>query len=280
MTQSSNPLKQFFRQPALYVKLPSGGQYWPKGSLEMPPNQELPVLPMTAIDEITYRTPDALFNGSAVVSVIESCIPAVKDAWGAPSIDISAMLMAIRIASFGSEMTVESTCPACKKSEEYVSDLHGLMANIRTPDFAETIKHGDLEIFFRPVSYKEISALNTRQFDQQRVVTMLPDADMPEAEKIKLLDKAMQEIAELTLQAIKFSINGIRTPAAFVTEPGFIDEFLKNCDRKLFNEIKDAAVHLRESSENEPMKITCTNCQHEYSQTVVLDASNFFDLAS
>lgn len=60
MTQSANPLKQFFRQPAIYLRLPSNGDFWPAGSLQMTPNSELPVYPMTAIDEITYRTPDAL----------------------------------------------------------------------------------------------------------------------------------------------------------------------------------------------------------------------------
>jgi hypothetical protein len=60
MTQSANPLKAFFRQPAIYLKLPSDGAYWPEDAIEFPANRELPVYPMTAVDEITYRTPDAL----------------------------------------------------------------------------------------------------------------------------------------------------------------------------------------------------------------------------
>ena len=81
---SNNPLRQYFRQPAIYVRLPSAGQFYPPGALTIPANGEIPVLPMTAIDEITYRTPDALFNGSAVVSVIQSCVPSIKDAWQMP----------------------------------------------------------------------------------------------------------------------------------------------------------------------------------------------------
>ena len=54
---SNNPLSQYFRQPAIYIKLPSQGSYYPPGALEMPENGEIPVFPMTAIDEITYRTP-------------------------------------------------------------------------------------------------------------------------------------------------------------------------------------------------------------------------------
>ena len=89
-----NPLTQYFRQPSIYIKLPSQGNYYPAGAIEMPQNGELPVLPMTAIDEITYRTPDALFSGQAVINVIQSCIPAIKDAWAIPSIDIDTILVA------------------------------------------------------------------------------------------------------------------------------------------------------------------------------------------
>ena len=67
---SDNPLKQYFRRPAVYLKLPSGGLGYPEGTIDMPDTGELPVYPMTAIDEITSRTPDALFNGTAVVEVI------------------------------------------------------------------------------------------------------------------------------------------------------------------------------------------------------------------
>ena len=98
MTQSANPLRQYFRQPAIYLRLPTSGDHWPEGSINIPPNGELPVLPMTAIDEITYRTPDALFNGQAVVDVIQSCVPSIKNAWAAPAPDINALLTAVRIA--------------------------------------------------------------------------------------------------------------------------------------------------------------------------------------
>ena len=68
MSQTNpNPLSQYFRQPVIYIKLPSNGKFYPPGTLDMPANNELPVLPMTAIDEITYRTPDALFDQIAAM---------------------------------------------------------------------------------------------------------------------------------------------------------------------------------------------------------------------
>ena len=108
---SDNPLSNYFRRPSIYIKLPSEGKFYPPGMLDMPPNEEIPVYPMTAIDEISYRTPDALFNGSAVVNVISSCVPNIKDPWAMPSIDLDTVLSAIRIASYGHTLEIETTCP-------------------------------------------------------------------------------------------------------------------------------------------------------------------------
>ena len=65
MTQTSNPLQQFFRQPALYIRLPSEGRQWPPGSINMPPNQEIPVLPMNARQGMSRGVDISLDNALA-----------------------------------------------------------------------------------------------------------------------------------------------------------------------------------------------------------------------
>ena len=155
MTQTANPLKQFFRQPAIYLSLPSAGNFWPKEAIRLPANKELPVLPMTAIDEITYRTPDALFNGTAVVNVIHSCVPSITDAWSAPSTDINSILGAIRIASYGHNMEIDSTCPSCNTEGEYGVDLRTVLENLTTLNYDVPMQQGDLTFTFRPMTYQE-----------------------------------------------------------------------------------------------------------------------------
>ena len=280
MTQFANPLKQYFRQPAIYMRLPTGGKYWPAGTLDMPQNGEIPVYPMTAIDEITYRTPDALFNGQAVVSVIQSCIPSVKNAWAAPSADVNSMLVAIRLASYGHELEISSTCPACETVEDYAVDLRNVLDQLKLPDFETTLQYGDLEIAFTPVSYEQQNRSNQSQFEEQQMIRSATDSDMPEDEKLKRLNDAMRRITELTIEAIKWSISGIRTPSAIVSEPEYIQEFLLNSDRKLFSLIRDRVIDLRKISELKPLDIKCGNCSHDYHQTVTLDMTSFFEPAS
>jgi hypothetical protein len=280
MNQIFNPLRQYFRRPSIYLKLPSKGEFWPEGSLEGTENGELPVFPMTAIDEITYRTPDALFNGEAVVSVIQSCIPSVKNAWDAPVSDVNPILVAIRIASYGHELELGTTCPACTHEADYTLDLRIVLDQLKSPDFNTTIKHGDLEISFQPISYRQQHETNNTQFEEQRTIQLIPGSDLPDDEKVKRLNSALKRITELTVLALKHSIAGIRTPQNIVTEPEFIEEFLNNCDRKLFNIVRDHVIALRQSSELKPLHIKCTECSHEYDQPLTLDMASFFEPAS
>ena len=280
MSQSANPLKQYFRQPSVYLRLPSNGNFWPKGAITMPPNQELPVLPMTAIDEITYRTPDALFNGSAVVNVIQSCIPDIRDAWVAPGTDINSILVSIRIASFGHEMEINSECPACKNTDEYTIDLRVILDNLQMPDYVTPLNEGDLEITLQPMTYKDQNDVNLKQFEQQRIIQSVPESDMPDEQKLEMLNQSLQKITELTVSALKWNIASIRTPQVLVTDPDHIEEFLRNSDRKLFVKIRDLIIEKRSASEFKPIQIKCAACEHEYKQTVTLDQTSFFDQAS
>jgi bacterioferritin-associated ferredoxin len=278
--QSNNPLKQYFRQPSIYIRLPSNGQYWESDALDLPENRELPVYPMTAVDEITYRTPDALFNGQAVVDVVHSCIPSIKNAWETPVTDMNSILVSIRIASYGHAMEVGTECPSCKHVDEFSLDLRTVLDQLKAPDFNETIKHGDLEITFKPMTYRDQNASNLEQFENQRMIRLIPNSDLDDDEKLKRMTEIMKSITMLTVRALEHSIAGIRTPGAFVTEPEFIREFLTSCDRTVFAAIRDHAVKLRLASELTPVQLTCSECSNEYQQQLSLDMASFFAPAS
>ena len=277
---TSNPLRQFFRQPAIYLRLPSGGNFWPANSLDMPTNGELPVFPMTAIDEITYRTPDALFNGQAVVNVVESCIPNIKNAWHIPSQDFNAVMVAIRIASYGHNMDLTTTCPSCATEGDFGLDLRSVLDRLRSPDYGQSVQAGPLEISFRPMDYQQQNAISTEQFENQRMIQVIPDSDLAEAEKVQRMTDIMFRIQRLTTRVMAMTIASIRTPQAMVTESEFIQEFLENCDRDIYAAIRDQAVELRRSAELEPLPMKCGSCGHEHSQTLNLDQASFFVPAS
>lgn len=280
MNQSVNPLRQFFRQPKLYVRLPSDGQFWPQGSLDMPPNRELPVLPMTAIDEITYRTPDALFNGAAVVNVVQSCMPNIKNAWHIPAIDLNTILVAIRIASYGNDLEVDTKCPHCDAEHSFSVNLRGVLDQMEMPDFSKSLTANGVEIYFKPLSYEQQSAINTAQFEQQRILTQLPSSDLSDDEKTNLLNSTLEAITKITIQAITNTISAIRTPQTLVSEAEFIQEFLVNCEHSMYADIRAHAIKLRTSDELKPLKITCSDCTKDFEQPFTMDTASFFGNAS
>lgn len=280
MSQNSNPLKQFFRRPSIYIRLPSAGRFWQQGSLDIPQNGEIPVFPMTAIDEITYRTPDALFNGQAVVDVIQSCVPAIRNAWHMPNIDTNALLVAIRIASYGHDLEMTTGCPNCGTQDDFTVDLRNALDTLGQPDYNQPLIIGDLEIACRPMTFEQQNNNSIDQFSGKKMLSNIPESGLSDAEKLEKMTELLKNITTLTIRAIAASISSIRTPQALVTEPEFILEFLQNCDSAVYNTVKDHVVNLRTASDFKPVHATCSNCKTEFDTPLSLDQSNFFARAS
>jgi hypothetical protein len=115
---TNNPLFKHFRQPAIYLKLPSQGRFYPDGSLQISVTGDIPIYPMTVKDELTLKTPDALMNGEGMAAVIRSCCPTILDPWQIPAVDLDAIFIAIRLASYGTGMDVNTSCPKCKEEND------------------------------------------------------------------------------------------------------------------------------------------------------------------
>lgn len=246
----------------------------------MPANAELPVLPMTAIDEITYRTPDALFNGTAVVDVIKSCLPNIAEPWKIPGIDLDAILIGIRIASYGHTMDIETTCPHCQNENAYELDLRAVLDGIKAPDYEQSLKVGGVEIYFRPLSYESINKNNQAQFEEQRMIQAIPTMEgLTDEEKMTRLKEALGSVSKLTLDAISESIDYIKAGDDRVDDHKYISEYIANIDKNIHKKIRDKVVQLREQSDMKPLTITCQNpeCQKTYETPFTLDVSNFFE---
>jgi len=280
MTQIDNPLRKYFRQPVIHLRLPSGGRFYPTGTLDLPPNGEIPILPMTAVDEVTSRTPDALFNGSAVVNVISSCVPSIQNAWIIPAVDFNALLAAVRIASYGHEMPISSTCPKCGEVHEYSVDLRVALDQIHMPDYDTPAVIGDLSCYFVPMTYQQLNEVSQVQFEDQKLMQIINSAETSEEEKMAKLGEAFKRITFLTIRSIAQSIGAIKTASLMVTDTAQIEEFLVNAPKDMFNRIKEHAIKLREATELAPVAIVCDGCQHDYKQAFTLDMSNFFEIAS
>lgn len=276
MAIENNPLKQYFRRPAIYLKLPSGGKGYAPGVINNTETGELPVYPMTAIDEITAKTPDALFNGTAVVEVIKSCVPDILDPWSISSVDLDAVLIAVKSATGGNELEVSSVCPKCDEEAKYGVSLVSLLTTLKAGDYEKELPINDLIFKFRPLTFKEMNQASLGQFELQRMFAIIESLDSPE-EKNKKTKEALASITDTTMKVLSHTIEYIKTPAAFVDNNEFILDFLRNCDKNVYIQIRDYNGKLKQQSEVKPLKVKCIACEHEYEQQFTLNTADFFD---
>jgi hypothetical protein len=276
MTINNNPLRQYFRRPAVHLRLPSKGKYYADHVIDTPPTGELPVYPMTAIDEITVKTPDALFNGSAIPELIKSCIPDIKDPWAINNVDLDAVLISIKAATGDGEMDLDTICPACEEESKYGVSLVGMLTQLKDGDYDKEFVINDLSIKFRPLTYREMNSASINQFEIQKVfnsVEQITD-DREKAERAK---SAIMLITELTMKLLANAIEYIGTPSARVEETEYILDFLQNCDKESYNKIKDYHAKLKEDTTIKPLQLTCMSCSHKYEQPFTLNTADFFD---
>lgn len=274
----SNPLGKFFRTPAIYLKLPSGGNFWPAGSIDFPETGEIPVFSMTARDEMLLNNPDALMNGQAVVDVIQSCCPNIKDAWSMPGIDLDSVLIAIRIATYGESMEFTSTCPSCSQENSYASDLRPLLDSVTTNKMYESEQaHLGLTFQFRPQQYRVINMLNLETFETNRMFSVINNSELDDNEKMERVNEIFKKMTEYTTGIVSGGIERIITPdGQEVTNTNHIDEFIKNCDRKTFKWIQDTLTELGNASALKELEIECPECSNKYSTPMTFDQANFF----
>lgn len=277
-SKAPNPLAKHFRQPAIYLKLPSNGEYWPEGSINLPVNGEVAIYPMTTRDEITLRTPDALMNGTGVVSVIQSCCPEITDAWRMPSIDVDAVIIAIRIASYGHEMAFTSQCPKCQEINDYGLDLRSVLDNLRMPDYKTAVEVDGLKIKAKPQPYFNLNETNLSQFEQQKLIEAIENTELaPEIRSVEI-NKHMNRIVDIGAQTMATSTEYIELEdGTRVTDKEHLKEFYLNSSSAVTKVIQDKISRITEEGAIKPMHVNCVNCAEPFDIQVTFDYASFFD---
>jgi hypothetical protein len=279
---NSNPLKKYYRQPKQFVRLPSGYKFYPEGSIQVPESGDVAVYPMTAKDEMLLKTPDALLNGEATVTVIQSCIPSIKNAWAMPSIDCDAALMTIRMATYGTSMTMPIKVPGTSIEKELVLDLQESLNSILSAQYNDTFFYQNMEVKTKPLTYKEFTESAIQTFEQQRIQKIVDDTKMNDEEKVKAFQATFKKLTELSVGMVANTIASITVDGETVTDIKQITEFLDNTDKQFFSSIMEHLEKNREAFQLKPQKITSTEeevkngAPAEYTIPVAFDSANFF----
>ena len=274
---ANNPLKKYFRQPKVYIALPSKGIYNQPGSLAGDP-ANIPIFGMTGMDEILIKTPDALLNGEATVKVIESCCPIVQDAWDLCLLDLDVILTGIRIATQGNTMQVSHSCTNCGAINDYDVELGTVIEHYAKCEYDNKIVLKELSIKIQPLTYKQWTEFQVKNFQLQRQLKQIFEITDTEQQSA-LVSEMYTKITSIQTEAVFLQIASVDTGSQVVEEREFISEWLANCDKTIFDAVKALVEKNRLAWEIPKINAKCDSCGTENQVSITLDQSSFFATA-
>jgi len=284
MTKNTNPLGQYYRQPQIYIKLPSGGRYYPKEIYTPTETGEIPILPMTAKDEMAFKTPDAMINGQSTVDVIKSCVPNLLDPWKMVNYDTDAVLLAIRIATYGETMDITFRVPGTEEDQQHSMNLPALLEDLGKLKIADsTTTSKGFKVDIQPLDYKTLTKIQIARFEQQKMYGTIDSSGMTEEQKQTAFAKSFETLNMVNFSLLVDSIKSITTPKGdTVSDRAQIIEFCDNADTKMITEIQEKLSGLRLQAQIPPLKIKTSEEQIKkgapasFEVPVTFDNSNFF----
>lgn len=273
-----NPLKQYFRQFKLYIRLPSGTTYYPPNAIEFTETGEVGVMPMTGKDELILKNPDALLNGQALLEVIASCVPAVKNPKLLLTNDIDALITAIRLATYNDKLETEIKCPNCGHENLFKLDLQYAIDNITylEKDYVVHLENG-LSVFVKPYGFPELLKGLHSQFEQSKLTRLIESQDMTEEKRLKVLSEVFQKMSVITYELLSNSVikvvderNGVD-----VSDREFIKDFLQNIDKKSVDKIADLIKEINLIGIKRTFMAKCQSCEHTWENEIDFNPVNF-----
>jgi len=281
--EQQNPLSGYFRGTSTYIKLPSCGFYNDEGDIETSENGEIEIYPMTTSDELLFKSPDALLNGEAIAKVIQSCAPGIKNVKNLPMNDIEVLLLAVRQATYGSQIDFTSQCPKCENVKEFGIDITWLLDSITTlePNAQVKLENG-LIIKIKPYTYSSSVKAALLAFNEGKFLQMLIEEDLSDEEKAEKATVSYKKAVDLTIELLSKSIVSMHDKdGKMITDnQDHINEWLNKSSRNDTKEIEKEIKILNETGVPKEIEVDCEKCDNVWKTAINFDPSHFFGQSS
>jgi hypothetical protein len=279
MENQSNPLKQYFRKPGIWIKLPSQGNFYTNKPTDFNDMGEIPVYPMTAKDELLLKNADALLNGTALTQLVKSCVPSIAEPIAMPAIDLDAILVAIKRCTYGDNLDVSCTCTNCQTENEVSVNLNHVISSIRVIEKLEPIKFDNgILVYINPVKVSDLLSLNWVQFEQIRNIQIAEQNNVNETTKVNLMQQSYQVLTEKNLEIVSGCVDTVLLPdGVAVTDRDNIQEWIRDLSKPEFAKIETAIMETSSMGVNKEFEITCKNCNTNFKTGLDLNPTTFFE---
>jgi hypothetical protein len=282
MAESVSRLQKYYRLPGLQINLPSRGKYLPPNSINLTDEGQLNIYPMRLADEMMLKNPDALMSGSAVQSLFESCVPDILTPALISSPDVDVLLLAIRVATYGRSMELETTCPNCEKELAFDCNLPQMLQTIKDCSFDNEARlTSDLLVKVRPFNVADISFMSRKIFEEERRLQQIDMSDdLNEDQRQMQRNMLFKRMSNLQSEMLSHTIMSITTPEGEVTDPAELSAFLANIAAPWVKKIDDIQKEVGQGGLDKTIPVTCEYCQHEWKTAVDFDPTSFFEVSS
>jgi len=271
----SNPLARYFRLPGVQVRLPTNGAFMPPDSIEFTMNNEVPVYPLRAADEMLLKTPDALMSGFAIESLLRSCVPAITAPQEVSTPDLDVLLMAIRAASTGETITLKPVCPMCKAENELHWSLGYTFSTIQLIEPENPVRLADdVVVFLRPHNLRNATRMGNISFEEARKVQAVEDA--PTAERSAQISASMRRLSDLSTETLADCVIKVVVREGTVTSRPSIDEFIANIPNAWTRQMQAKLDEMNKKGIDKHYPVTCANCGHEWQGEIEFNPATFF----
>jgi hypothetical protein len=273
-----NPLAKYFRMPGVHVSLPTKGAFYPRGMVEFTEANEVPVLPMRAADEILMKSPDALMSGYALEKLIESCVPAIKDPKLVSTPDLDVLLLAIRVASFGNKMGVETTCPKCSTENSFDCELPGIISTMTdVPGEIPVRLTSEIIAYLRPFNLHNATHMSLVAFEQTRKLQGIAST-AEESTRIRSINESYDTLTKENVAAAADCVIKVVVPEGTVTDKKSIMEFIIGAPSDYVTKIDEKLREINKLGIDRGIKVACPNeeCKHEWDTEIQFDPTTFF----
>lgn len=299
--KSYNPLmERFNKMPPETFRIPSGGSLYNNGEIdEEVIDGEIIVYSMTTVDELTMRSPDMLFQGTAIEQVFLRCMPQVKKPRELLSNDVDYLLICLRMVTYGETLDIYWECPKCKKegdggvrTEHVRIDDDGALSEDATGEEVQetsskkfvnvkptyTIKLNEFLKKSRPLD-TDNDDLFTVTLPTGEVVKLKPSTfgDMLklyqyDSSKLTTPEQMTEFIVDGLMAVIK-SVNG-------VTNKDHIREWGKKCEAPILERLQKEIHKVNDWGTSEKYDFSCVDCGHKAAVEIPLNPVHFFTAPS
>jgi DNA-directed RNA polymerase subunit M/transcription elongation factor TFIIS len=317
----TNPLLNKIKLPGRRFRLPSRGLFYTSGELaDNVIDGEIELFSMTAVDEISLRSPEYLYSGEAIERVLSRCAPEVKKPLKLLAKDVDFILTALRVVSYGDELELNIRCDKCQEEQEAknAAGRESFLAEVKEKADEQDIPFelaledakviAELDKYNRKVprqlhtinlggilanQTKEVSDEDAETYvfklSNNQEVFMTPlkmdssvlSYQLQNDDMTRNLDAAEEYIAFVMSACILKVVTEVEGELVEVTNPDQIAEWSINLPIALKNELADKAGEQDHSwGTTFDYTLNCETCGHQWNGSTLLNPVMFFMMPS